>query len=69
MTYQLGQPFSTYDNGKGYCAVQGHGAWWYNGCQWSNINGLYGGSGLMGVNWYPWDYGLQTTAMKMRPAV
>ena len=67
----LGLPFSTYDHGEESCAVSGHGAWWYNGCQWSNLNGLYGSSVPLyqGINWYPWGYDMETSAMKMRPAV
>ncbi|KAK7491033.1 hypothetical protein BaRGS_00017729 [Batillaria attramentaria] len=40
------QPFSTYDHDNDAysgvnCASQHHGAWWYNYCTWSNLNGLY----------------------------
>ena len=68
-------PFSTYDYNLGSqgCALSGHGAWWYGtsvGCQWSNLNGHWGSSVALpsGINWYPWEYDLQTSAMKMRPA-
>ena len=64
-------PFSTFDHGNVPCAVSGHGAWWYNGCQWSNLNGLYGSSVTFpqGINRWPWQYHLKKTEMKMRPAI
>ncbi|OWF39939.1 Tenascin-R [Mizuhopecten yessoensis] len=36
-----GLPFSTKDNGNTVCAVRHQGAWWYNYCYHSNLNGLY----------------------------
>ena len=53
-----GMPFSTHDrdNDKysGNCAVAWQGAWWYNACTNSNLNGLYlsGQSNTDGVTWY-----------------
>ena len=51
-------PFSTkdqdHDNYLGYsCAREYHGAWWYNHCMTSNLNGLWGFSGAKGLNWFP----------------
>ena len=45
LTYHNNQQFSTRDrdNDKlnGRCAQAHIGAWWYNRCQFSNLNGLY----------------------------
>ena len=53
-----GMPFTTHDRDNdlysGNCAVLRHGAWWYNNCYYSNLNGLYlnGQSNVRGVVWY-----------------
>ena len=53
-----GMPFSTHDRDNdrysGNCAVSYQGAWWYNSCYDSNLNGLYlnGQSNGDGVVWY-----------------
>ena len=72
--------FSTKDRDNdlhyGYsCAQHFKGAWWYNTCHHSNLNGLYlrgphDTSYADGVNWYYWrghHYSLQKTEMKIRP--
>ena len=78
LSYHNGQKFSTLD--KDYdvrptdnCAVSHHGAWWYNGCHHSNLNGKYYNgphkSYADGVNWAPWKgfyESLKTTEMKFR---
>ena len=54
-----GMSFSTHDRDNdrwtsGNCAVSWQGAWWYNVCTQSNLNGLYlsGQSNTDGVTWY-----------------
>jgi len=39
------------DSGRN-CAVQFHGAWWYNACFYSNLNGEYGVREEKGMKWY-----------------
>ena len=54
------------------CAVQFTGAWWYNDCFHSNLNGKYLGDkgDVRGTVWYHLgDYrSLKSTEMKLRPA-
>jgi len=76
----LGMMFTTKDqdnNGvSGFinCAVTYKGAWWYNRCMRSNLNGPYEHGeitkGGVGVTWNKWKggtYSLKFTEMKMRP--
>ena len=79
LAYQNGQKFSTRDQKNDaaphdhHCAQIYKGAWWYNKCHFSNLNGLYHGgphsSFADGVNWYTWKgfyYSLKFTEMKLR---
>ena len=81
LNYHNGLMFSTRDkdndNTTDYkCAERYHGAWWYNRCLKSNLNGVYM-SGIDhilgdGINWKTWrgfNYSLKTTDMKIRRAV
>ncbi|XP_062570717.1 ficolin-1-like [Saccostrea cucullata] len=72
-----GMAFSTkdQDNDKdsgGNCATSWHGAWWYNSCYNSNLNGRYGQSGDSGgkyTTWWHWKNkyeALKQTQMMIR---
>ncbi|XP_071836248.1 fibrinogen-like protein A isoform X2 [Apostichopus japonicus] len=72
LRYHLNYQFFTKDNDKSNCAVSYHGAWWYNGCTTSNLNGDYHAS--RGAESSPhWDYlpgsyfNIKFTEMKIRP--
>lgn len=78
LTIQKGMPFTTKDSDNDHhkqnCAVLFKGAWWYNACHQSNLNGYYylgkHKSYADGVNWYHWmgyHYSLKKTEMKIRP--
>ena len=56
------------------CAVKFTGAWWYNHCHYSNLNGKYQGNvkgNGKGARW--WDFrgglSLKFTEMKLRPSL
>ena len=79
LAWQNGQKFSTRDQKNDaaahdhHCAQVYKGAWWYNTCHYSNLNGLYHGgphsSFADGVNWYTWKgfyYSLKFMEMKLR---
>ena len=69
-----GRRFTTRDNDNdltgGNCAQIHTGAWWYNNCYYSNLNGRYfstATSNHQGINWYHWknaDINLKFTEMK-----
>ncbi|XP_059164080.1 techylectin-like protein [Physella acuta] len=70
------QKFSTFDRDNDAdaarnCAVNFHGAWWYAGCHYTNLNGIYGSTEFgKGMEWLAitGDYGsLDQTEMKIRP--
>jgi len=75
-----GMEFSTKDrdNDKWYnsCASTNHGAWWYNRCQYSNLNGEYLTGprrwSNSGVIWYHFTGGylsLRKAEIKVRPTI
>jgi len=74
--YQRGMPFSTKDRDNDkwsrHCALSYKGGWWYNGCHYSNLNGLYltGKNDPKGVCWYHWKktfHSVKRSEMKIRP--
>ncbi|XP_020907168.1 ficolin-2 [Exaiptasia diaphana] len=79
LSYHRYMTFTTKDrdNDKcgGSCAVGCKGAWWYNCCHHSNLNGQYkynGTSSGINVVWYHWRletgyHSLARAEMKMRP--
>jgi len=79
LSYHRGMAFSTKDrdndlNSSTNCAVRCKGAWWYNACLASNLNGLYhhGVHSISweGVNWNKWKgskYSAKRAEMKIKP--
>ena len=58
LTYNNGHKFSTRDNDNDNraenCAEDRRGAWWYDSCTLSNLNGLYDGANSQFIQWYDW---------------
>ncbi|XP_071153176.1 techylectin-5B-like [Mytilus edulis] len=57
------------------CAEVFYGAWWYIGCHYSNLNGMYvmvknssRGTGVIWATWKGYNYSLKTTRMMIRRA-
>ncbi|XP_074629262.1 microfibril-associated glycoprotein 4-like [Acropora palmata] len=76
LSYHHGRAFSTLDRDNdgysGNCAVLHHGAWWYNNCYYSNLNGRYlnGTISTQGMSWHRWKnshYSVPRSEMKIRP--
>ncbi|XP_059486287.1 angiopoietin-related protein 7-like isoform X2 [Neocloeon triangulifer] len=81
LSYHAGMKFSTrdVDNDQwmdGNCAATHSGAWWYNGCDTSNLNGMYLNGELpeeheyKGMYWYDWhgpSYSLMSSRIMIRP--
>ena len=79
LSYHRGYPFATKDqdndsSSSSNCAQLRKGAWWYNACHHSNLNGVYHhgqhSSYAYGVNWQHWkgyNYSAKRAEMKIRP--
>ena len=77
LAWHNNMPFSTKDRdndswGSGHCAVSYTGAWWYNNCYNSNLNGKYVGekNDDRGLPWsdFRGSLSLKFTKMKLRPS-
>ena len=76
LRYHNLRKFSTKDNDNDssflHCAVSSTGAWWYNSCLHSNLNGVYGdntaGKGIIWNAWKGTSYSLAFAEMKLRRA-
>ena len=76
LAYHNNMAFSTKDRDNdrrsSNCAVQFTGAWWYNSCHRSNLNGKYLGDKIddQGAVWgrFKGSLSLKSTKMKLRPA-
>ena len=77
LVYHNGMKFTTRDNDNdnsgGNCAQALHGAWWFNNCFFSHLNGPYHHNPVVSLNngiiWYHWKgryYSLKFTEMKTR---
>ena len=78
LSYHNGQSFSTKDRDNDrassrFCAQSYSGAWWYQDCIHSNLNGIHYDSAVAktnGVVWYHWKTkheSLKKSEMKLRP--
>uniref|UniRef100_M3YKW1 Fibrinogen C-terminal domain-containing protein n=1 Tax=Mustela putorius furo TaxID=9669 RepID=M3YKW1_MUSPF len=78
LTYHNNHPFSTKDQDNDSspenCAERYQGAWWYDNCHLSNLNGLYLGgaheSYANGINWKSgkgYNYSYKVSVMMVRP--
>ncbi|XP_071837606.1 fibrinogen-like protein A isoform X1 [Apostichopus japonicus] len=77
LSFHLNYAFSTFDrdNDESYsihCADSNHGAWWYNVCATSNLNGDYmaANDALSSIFWLDLpegQYNIKYTEMKIRP--
>ena len=77
LAYHNSMAFTTKDRDNDIwssnCAVSKTGAWWYNACWTSNLNGKYLGdtTSSKGVTWYHWKntvLSFKFTEMKLRPS-
>ena len=67
-----GMKFTTEDSDNDHharvnCATQEGGAWWFNRCDASNLNGVYGRQNYDGVEWGERVH-CRKTSMRIKPA-
>ena len=78
LTYHNNMAFTTKDrdndkDSSSSCAIASTGAWWYNSCQYSNLNGRYLDSSSrnwQGLRWFYFkrdNRSFQFAEMKLRP--
>ncbi|CAH3025071.1 unnamed protein product, partial [Porites evermanni] len=80
LTYHRGMSFTTKDRDNDQllaclpdnCALRFKGAWWYHGCHYSNLNGLYRPWKIDDrvISWYCWKkacHSAKRSEMKIRP--
>ncbi len=74
LLYHEGHPFSTrdYSGNGGDCATDYNGAWWYNDCLQSNLNGfnyqqrsIVSGKGIVWQTWRGKMHSLKTSEMAL----
>ena len=76
LAYHNNMAFSTkdrdHDRSSGNCAVLYTGAWWYESCHYSNLNGKYLGNKMdyQGIRWrhFRGQLSLKFNEMKLRPS-
>ncbi|XP_062588337.1 ryncolin-2-like [Saccostrea cucullata] len=70
LSYHNGMKFTTKDRENdndhinGNCAIQWHGAWWYDICHQANLNGQYAQSALSGFKYMVWRKWKGSEALK-----
>ncbi|PIK58776.1 tenascin [Apostichopus japonicus] len=77
LSAHLNSAFTTFDRdndiyGSTNCAVSRHGAWWYESCAYSNLNGDYmaADDAQSSIQWLDLPggrYNIKYTEMKIRP--
>lgn len=78
LSYHNGSSFTTMDRDNDNkigenCAIKNVGAWWYNSCHDSNLNGQYMSAGKTdskGIVWYYWKKSLEvlkTSQIMLKP--